>query len=315
MPEIDVSLIIISLNSRRFLTDCLVSIKNSIWRKTTYEIIVVDNGSTDGTLDILASEHHDVQVIANRSNVGFCKAGNQGSEISRGRYVMFLNDDILILDDAFPLLIEFMDAHSNVGMVGSRLLNIDGTDQFSSGRAFPSPLNAVFGRKSVLTRLFPNAPPARRYLLSPQVLGTEPYEVDWLSAAAMLIRREAFYEVKGLAEDFYYFHEMIICDRVQRAGHTVYLHPLSKILHYEGAGSGVRTRRIRTAHVKRFHIAAYRWFCLHHRISKHNPVRLLIGGALAVRAGFLIAVETMRAETEATTKEIRIGRPEGGIPQ
>ena len=313
MPQPDISLIIISLNSRHFLADCLVSIKNSIWRDKTYEIIVVDNGSTDGTLELLA-EHPDVRVVANKNNVGFCPAGNQGAKIAVGRYLMFLNDDILIIDDAFPLLVEFLDANPQAGMVGSRLFNIDGTDQFSSGRTFPSPMNALFGRKSVLTRLFPNAAPARRYLLSQRVSDNLPYEVDWLSAAAMAVRVDAFNQVGGLVEDFYYFHELIICDRIKRNGYSVYLDPRSKILHYEGAGSGVRTPRVRRAHVKKFHIAAYHWFCVHHRISSLNPVRLLIGSVLAGRAAVLMVVETFKPQSANDKAQIQVGRPEGGIP-
>jgi GT2 family glycosyltransferase len=309
---VDVSAIIISLNSKHYLEGCLDSLYKSEWRAVTYEIIVVDNGSTDGTIEYLRASHPEVRLIANPRNVGFCPAGNQGAKAAAGRHLLFLNDDIIILDDAIARLVEWIDAHPEAGMIGSRLLNIDGTDQFSSGRTYPSPMNAIFGRKSVLTRMFPRAHWAQKYLLSHQVGGAEPYVVDWLSAAAMMVRADVFHRIGGLAEDFYYLHEMIICRRCQGAGYSVYLHPRSRIIHYEGAGSGVRTRRVRRKHIERFHVAAYRWYCLHHGIGKYNPLRALIGGVLALRAGALIVSDTLKGEGQRLSQSSP-DRPEGGV--
>ncbi len=136
---------------------------------------------------------------------------------------------------------------------------------------------------------------------------TEPYPVDWVSAAAMLVRREAFEKSGGLAEDFYYFHEMVICSRCRKAGYTVWLHPLSKIVHYEGAGSGVRTRRVRRKHIERFHRAAYRWYCLHHGLGRFHPLRYVAAAVLAARAAALIAADSLRPGPRAGD------RPEGGV--
>jgi len=170
---------------------------------------------------------------------------------------------------------------------------------------------ALFGRKSVLTRLFPSAPWARNYLLSDRVNDPDPYEVDWLSAAAMMSRREAYFEVGGLAEDFYYFHEQVIAKRMIEKNWKSYLHPQSKIIHYEGVGSGVRTKRVRRRHIEAFHRAAHRWFAFHHNLSPLHPLQVLSGILLAGRAGFLMAAETLKPDPLA--KESDRGRPEGGV--
>jgi N-acetylglucosaminyl-diphospho-decaprenol L-rhamnosyltransferase len=315
MPPVpDVAAIIISLNSRRYLRDCLDTLIRAPWRRVSREIIVTDNGSTDGTLELLAESYPEVRVLANGVNVGFCKAANLAARQTAARYVLFLNDDILIQDDAVARLVEWMDAHPEAGMIGSRLLNPDGSDQFSSGRSFPTPSNALFGRKSVLTRLFPNARWARRYLLSDRVDAAEPYQVDWISAAAMLVRREAFEDAGGLAEDFYYFHEMIVCSRCRKAGYTIWLHPQSKIVHYEGKGSGVRTRRVRRKHIERFHVAAFRWYCLHHGLGPLHPLRYVAAAVLAARATALVLADALKPGPSPNPMDDQ-GRPEGGVPE
>jgi N-acetylglucosaminyl-diphospho-decaprenol L-rhamnosyltransferase len=308
----DVSAIIISLNSKRFLKDCLDTLERGPWRNVTHETLVVDNGSTDGSLELLAELYPDVPVLALGKNLGFCPAGNLAARQATGRYLLFLNDDILIQEDAIAKLVEWMDAHPDAGVIGSRLLNLDGTDQFSSGRTFPNPMNALFGRKSVLTRLFPNAPSARRYLLSDRVNAAEPYQVDWISAAAMMVSREAFEKSGGLAEDFYYFHEMVICSRCQKAGYTVWLHPQSKIIHYEGAGSGVRTRRVRRKHIESFHRAAYHWYCLHHGIARFSPLHCLVAAVLVARAASLVLLDSLKP-APPTPGPGDDNRPEGGV--
>ena len=93
----------------------------------------------------------------------------------------------------------------------------------------------------------------------------------------------------------------------------MYLDPQSKIIHYEGAGSGVRTRRVRRKHIIAFHAAAIRWFCLHHQIGARNPVRLLVAAILWCRAALLIALDSLKSSGRKQSQELQTGRPEGGI--
>lgn len=291
----DVAVVVVGRNARTFLAECFQSLRAAQWRSYTYELIYVDNGSTDGTLEMLAQDFPEVRTIANSTNLGYCKAANQGARIAHSRYYFFLNDDTIVLDDAIPLLIEFLDREPHVGVAASRLLNTDLSDQWAGGRRFPSPATLVLGRRSVLARLFPNARSLSRYYYREQLQGRVPYAVDWASAAAMLVRSELFHDINGFAEDYYYWHEVVFCDRIRQAGADVFLHPLSKIVHHEGKGSGPRPYAVGRWHILDFHIGAYRCYCEHHGLSRLHPLRWIAATALALRGASLLALARLRA--------------------
>jgi GT2 family glycosyltransferase len=283
----DVSIVLVGLNACDFIRQCVQSVYAATWRELRYEVIYVDNGSRDGTMAMLRAEFPQVRTLENGANLGFCKAANQGADMAHGRHFFFLNDDTVVQDDAIALLVEFLDVRSDAAAVGSRLLNHDFTDQWS-GRRFPSLLNGIFGRRSFLSRLFPDAPPVVRYLYKDRINQAEPFEVDWVSAAAMMVRRSAFAAVGGFAEDYYYWHEPVICDRLRRAGGEIYLHPRSRIVHFEGHGSGKRPYKMRRNLIIDFHRGAYRCYCEHHNLASLHPMRWVAGTALALRAVMLV---------------------------
>src|SRR5690242_20687466 len=115
----DVALILVGLNACNFIKQCIQSVHKAVWRGWTYELIYVDNGSTDLTLPTLEKEFPEVKVIANATNLGFCKGANQGARIANSRYYFFINDDTLILEDAVAQLVEFMDREPRAGIAGS----------------------------------------------------------------------------------------------------------------------------------------------------------------------------------------------------
>src|SRR4051794_28004020 len=153
----DIAVILIGLNASDYLRQAVQSLLAAEWRNCTYELIYVDNGSRDNTREMM-TEFPQVRTIFNNRNLGFCKAGNQGAAIADSRYLFFLNDDTIVLDDAVAMLKEFLDSTPGAGVAGSRLLYPDMSEQWS-GRRFATPINGIFGRRSLLSRLFPNASP------------------------------------------------------------------------------------------------------------------------------------------------------------
>ena len=271
------------------MKQCIETVEKADWSRHTCEIVYVDNGSKDGSVEMVRSCFPGVRVIANDSNLGYCKAANQGARIADARHFYFLNDDTIVYTDALPVVIDFLDSHPGIGVVGSRLLNLDLTDQWS-GRRFPSVWNGILGRRSWLSKLFPNARALTDYLYRDEVAAGVPFEADWVSAAALLVDRDTFARVGMFAEDYYYWHEAVFCDRVRRAGRKVYLHPGSKIIHYEGKGSGARPYPVQRWHILDFHRGAYRCAVEHYNLGRFNPARWLTAAALATRAMVLLAV-------------------------
>lgn len=293
--QCDVSIVIVGLNARQHVLNCIASIRDAVWRDVTYEVIYVDNGSSDGTSEAVRDAYGDnVRLLQNDSNVGYCPAANQGARLAMGRYLYFINDDTLVIDDAIALAVEYMDTAPDVGTVGSRLLYPDGAEQYS-GRRFPGVVNAIFGRRSFLTKIFPGFKGVKDYLYVENLKQDDPFDVDWVSAAGQCVHRDLFWTVGGYAEDYYYWHEAVFCRRILQQNRRVVLHPLSKVIHYEGHGSGPRPIKAQRFHILDFHKGAYRAFREWHGLSPSNPVMLFVGLALGTRASLLLVGAHARA--------------------
>lgn len=285
---VDISVVLVGLNACKYIVECIASLRAAKWPDCSFEIIYVDNGSKDDSVAQVSTLYPDVALIANPDNRGYCPAANQGSRIARGAYLFFLNDDTIVLDDAIARTMRTLQAMPQAGVVGSRLLNLDRTDQWS-GRRFPTAWSAILGRRSWLARYLPNAAPLADYLCKAEVARGEPFVADWVSAAAMIVSQKDFWAINGFAEDYYYWHEAVFCDRMRGIGRQVVLDPQSQIIHYEGKGSGKRTYKVLRWHILDFHRGAFRCFCEHYGLSSLNPIRWLVGAGLFARARLLLA--------------------------
>lgn len=292
-PLHDVAVILVGINARDFVKGCIESLLKAEWRGQTYEAIYIDNGSTDDTCSMLAKEYPWVKVIQKGYNAGYCKAANEGARLASSRYFYFINDDTIVIKDAISMLVEYMDQHPEVGTTGSRLIYPDGSEQYS-GRMFPTLMSSFMGRRSPLTKMFPNAPWVRRYLCKEGLKGKEPFKVDWVSAAGQIFRPSDFWAVGGYDESYYYWHEAIVCARLARTNRLVMLHPESRVIHYEGKGSGVRPYKAQKFHILDFHRGAYRCFCELQRVGKLHPARWIVAGLLASRAALNLTVARLR---------------------
>jgi N-acetylglucosaminyl-diphospho-decaprenol L-rhamnosyltransferase len=229
---IDLSIVILNWNVRDLLDRCLASIRPE---RFTIETIVVDNASTDDSLDLLRSKYPDVTVIANSINRGFTGGNNQGLRAAHGRYCMILNPDTEIVDDALEQLLVYLGAQPQVGALGPQLLNPDGSIQ-SSRRRFPT-LATAFFESTWLQRWAPRGLLRRFYLedVSPSIV----QEVDWLTGACTVFRREALDQV-GLYDEqnfFMYSEEVDLCRRVKEAGWKIVYLPAAKVIHHIGKSS------------------------------------------------------------------------------
>jgi N-acetylglucosaminyl-diphospho-decaprenol L-rhamnosyltransferase len=266
----DLSVIIVNWNVRDLLRRCLHSILANL-PACQLEIIVVDNGSTDGSPEMVRTEFPQVHLMANPDNRGFTAANNQGLAVARGRYVLLLNPDTEVVGDALETLVAFADAHPDVGVVGPQLLNPDGTVQ-SSRRRFPTLATALLES----TWLQPYAP--RRLLARYYVLDRpddKVQDVDWVTGAALMARREAVEQVGPLDEGFFmYSEELDWCRRFRAAGWRVVYLPTARVIHYEGKSS----EQVLPARHIHFQTSKIRYFRKYHGPAAAEVLRLVLLG-------------------------------------
>ncbi len=246
---VDVSVVIVNYNVREFLEQAMRSVERAS-ANLRVELFVVDNNSSDGSVEMVRKRFPDAHLISNKENTGFSKANNQAIRQANGRYLLILNPDTIIQEDTLTSLVQFMDAHPDAGAVGCKILNADGTFAPESRRAFPTP-SVAFYRISGLSKLFPKSPRFGKYNLS-YLSPDESCEVDALSGSCMFVRKAALYEDHpsgpsngapekpeagaGLFdEDFFmYGEDLDWCYRIQQAGWKIYYTPETQIIHYKG---------------------------------------------------------------------------------
>ena len=203
-------------------------------KKLDYEIILIDNKSSE-ELEKQTFEEMGAKIILNQHNEGFARAVNQGFELAQGEYVLLLNSDVLIEEDAISKMIEYLDKHQDVVVMGARLNNIDGSFQISFGK-FPN-LWREFLRLTSLYRYISGSTLANHTFYKKQDLKNS-QEVDWVSGGLMLVRKKEMHKLGALDEDYFLGVEDIdFCYRVSKSGGKVVYFPLSEAIHYHGFSS------------------------------------------------------------------------------
>ena len=231
MYETDLSIIIVNYNVKHFLEQCLVSVKAAT-QAMRVEVLVVDNNSSDGSVEYLRPKFPDVRFIENKDNPGFAKANNQALRECTGEYVLLLNPDTVVGEDSLRTLRVYMDEHPKVGAMGVKMLDAHGRFLPESKRSFPSPW-VSFCKLSGLSKIFKRSKVFARYSL-PYLSEDKVHEVEVLAGAFLFLRHKAVDKVGLLDESFFMYGEDIdFSYRMLPAGYTNIYFP-ERLLHYKG---------------------------------------------------------------------------------
>jgi GT2 family glycosyltransferase len=230
---LDLSIVIPSYNVGQLLDACLTSIRQ-FPPGSPYEVIVVDNASSDRTVELIRHLHPDVQVVANVTNRGFGQAANQGLTLARGSFLLVLNPDTSVGPGTFDNLLAALRADPDLGMVGPLTRYPDGQIQ-STRRRFPT-LPVALLESTVLQQWLPESRWLRAYYVADR--GTVRQDVDWLGGACLMVRRDVFRAVGGFDPRFFmYSEELDWCRRIRQAGWRIAFVPEAELVHHEGRSS------------------------------------------------------------------------------
>ncbi|HYG14428.1 MAG TPA: glycosyltransferase family 2 protein, partial [Bacteroidia bacterium] len=278
------SVIIVNYNVKAFLEQALLSVQKAA-QKTTAEVFVVDNDSVDGSVEMVQEKFPWVKLIANKKNVGFSAANNQGIKESTGEYVLLLNPDTVVEESTFEKLVRFMDGNPDAGGLGVRM--IDGKGKFlpESKRGLPTPAVAFY-KMSGLAKLFPTSKVFGRYHLK-YIDEFETSEVEVLAGAFMVIRKTVLDKIGLLDETFFMYGEDIdLSYRITQAGYKNYYFPDTTIIHYKGES----TKKTSVNYVFVFYRAMVIFAQKHYKDGNARWFSLFINFAIWFRAAVALGV-------------------------
>lgn len=272
----DISIIIVNWNTKDLLLKCIESVYKTI-KAFSFEIIVVDNSSKDGSVETVRERFPDLIIVENRNNMGFAKANNQALNIIKGRYAVLLNTDTVLTEGAVDVMIDFMEKNRTIGICGGQLMNADGSRQNSIANA-PSLMTELLN-KSILRRLLPRRYPGKEQTFE------KPIEVESVVGACMIVRKDAIDDTGVLDESFFFFlEETDWCMRMKKKGWKVFHHPHAKIFHLQGQTAGKVNFRARIE----YWISRYLYFQKHHGKSTRIALRAGLLFKLLISISFLL---------------------------
>jgi GT2 family glycosyltransferase len=268
----------VNYNVKEFLQNLLHSIEKASLN-ISHEIIIVDNASDDGSVELILEKFPSIKLIANTENLGFGKANNQALEIAEGKYLLLINPDTIVSEDTLDKMIRFFQDNSEAGLTGCKILNPDGTLQLACRRSFPGPWTS-FCKVTGLSNLFPKSKLFARYNLT-YLDEDQTHEVDAISGSFMMIKKETYDKVGGFDEEFFmYGEDLDLCYRIQQAGFKVYYVHTTQIIHYKGES----TKRSRLDETKIFYDAMHLFVKKH--FSSSFLVEAILRSAIGVRKVF-----------------------------
>lgn len=284
---LDLSIIIVNFNTGKFVTRCLDFIEKNP-PSGSYEIFVVDNNSADNSVQLIREHYPGVHLIRNSANFGFSYANNQAIGRSRGRYILILNPDTVVTRSALDELIDFMDSHPEAGVGGAKILNFDGSIQYSC-RRFPTVLNVFFGRQSVFMKFLPSNRISEQYLMMNEDYSKD-IEVDWVFGAAMILRRKALMEVGIFDEHYFIFVEDTdLCYRMRSKGWKVFFISNATVFHH----LAVTRERFWKTTMLNHNLGMFKFFKKHYRLNPLTNLVLSVG--LSLRLLLLGILKTTQA--------------------
>lgn len=285
MSHPELAVVVVNFNSSEYARAALHSVAQQLEGRE-WEAALIDNASTDGRTSCLADLPPRVKVYRNRVNLGFGRAVNQGLVATRAPLVLLLNPDSIPRPGAVDILRRELEDWPECAAVGPDILNPDGTRQ-GSARGDPDLLTGLFGRSTLLSRVFPRLYWVRKNIRLPGEVppGESGLPVDWVSGACVLLRRSAVEAVGGFdVRYFLYWEDADLGRRLRAAGYSVRYVPAATVTHAMGQSS----RTVHELSVREFHRSAYRYYSTHVAPSPWNPARLVARTVLALRCRYYL---------------------------